>query len=96
MMIPMRSELEKNKAFLYEARNNLEDKRGRIESLDLKIMNTMTDRDSIRMDNNLIVKQRNIYCNITKRMYGKLTPPYHSLDICKEQHRKLLPFISFE
>lgn len=41
-------------------------------------------------------KQRNIYCNTTKRLYGKLTLLYHSSDNCKEQHRKLLPFITFK
>lgn len=81
MLIFMSSELEKNKTMRYEARNNFEEKNARLESLDLKITNIMIDRDSIRMDSSLLAKQRNTYCNTTKRMYGKITLLCHSSDI---------------
>lgn len=55
MQISRSSELEKNKAMLYEARNNLEEKKSRTESLDFKITNIMIDRDSMRMENSLLV-----------------------------------------
>lgn len=80
----MSSELENNKALLYEPRNQYEEKKDTSYCLDLKITNIMIDRDSLRMDNTLLVKQRNIYCNIAKELYGKLTLLYHSSDNFKE------------
>ena len=52
-----------------------------MESLDLRIKNLLTDRDSLRMDISVLIKQRNIYCNYAKRLYVKLTKFYHSADI---------------
>lgn len=68
----MSSKLEKNKALLCEARNKLEEKRVRIDCLDLKIIIIMIDRDSLRMWNNLLVKQQNIYCNTKNDYIGSL------------------------
>lgn len=56
MLIYMSIDLEKNKAFIYEVMNNLEEKKTRIGNLDLKITNIMIDRDFLRMDNSLLVK----------------------------------------
>lgn len=48
------------------------------------------------IDNLLLIKHINIYCNTLKCLYGKLTLLYHFSKICKEQHRKLFPFITFK
>lgn len=73
ILISRSSEAEKSKSLLYEVDNKLEEKNSEIEGLEFKITNIMTDRDSIRMDNCMFVKQRNIDCNIAKYLYGKLT-----------------------
>lgn len=102
MINSMSNEVEKYKTLLYEARNKSEEKNSRIEGLELKIMNLMIDSDSIYMENCIpivncmLVKKRNIYCNTAKHLYRKLTKLYHSSDICKEKHRKLLSFINFK
>lgn len=50
MLISMSSELEKTKVLLYDVRNKVGEKNYRIESLELKIMNIMIDRDLFRME----------------------------------------------
>lgn len=69
MLISISSKAEKSKASQYEARNGLEDKKTKIESLEVFITSIMCDRYTLRMDNKLLVKQRNIYRNIVKRLY---------------------------
>lgn len=96
MLISMSSDAETSKASLYEAHNILEENKSNIESSVLYITNLMYDRDSLRIDNQMLVAQRNIYCNTAKRLYDKLIDLYHSTDIFIEQHRKLLPFITFK
>lgn len=57
-LISMSNEAEKSKALFYEAHNKLKEKNSKIEALELKIMSIMCDRDSICMDNRIL-----IYCN---------------------------------
>ena len=58
---------------LLETQRILETKKYKIESLELQITNIMVDMDNLNTDNKILLKQRNIYCNTTKRLYGKLT-----------------------
>ncbi|XP_023748037.1 uncharacterized protein LOC111896263 [Lactuca sativa] len=81
---------------LLETQRKLESKIAKIDHLELQITNVMCDRDSLSNDNKILLKQRNIYCNTAKRLYGKLIALHHSLDISKEQHMKLLPFLAYE
>lgn len=60
MLISMSNEVEKTKTMLYEVRNKLEEKKTRIEGLELKVTNVMVDRDSLLMDDSMLVKQGNI------------------------------------
>lgn len=85
MLISMSSEADKSKSLLYETCNKLEERNSKIDDLELTIMNITMDRDSIRMENCMLVKQRNIYYNTTKCLYGKLTNLYHFSDICKQK-----------
>ena len=48
-----------------------------IEYLDMKLTNLMCDRDSRNADVKIMLKQRNIYCDSAKRLYGKLTALHH-------------------
>lgn len=96
LLISMSNDLEKTKAELYDARNRIKEKNSKIESLNLNLNNVTIDRDSVRMHNILLIKHRNIYCNTTKHLYGKITMLYHSSEISKGQHRKLLHFITFK
>lgn len=83
MLISMGSDVEKSKTLLYEARNKLDDKNSKIEGLKLKIKNIICDRDSLRRDKFMLVKQRNMNCNTTKHIYGKLTDLYHPSEFFK-------------
>lgn len=96
LLVSMSSEVENSKTSLYEAHDRLEEMKTKIESLELYIKNIMCDMDTLRMDNKILIKQRNIYGNAAKRLYGKLTYVYHSAEICVEQHRKLFAFITFK
>ena len=96
ILISMSREGERSKSLIYVVRNKLEVKKSVVESLELQLRTVTIDRDSVRADNLLLVKQRNIYCNSAKRLYAKWTEMHHSSEICKEQHRKLLPFLAFK
>lgn len=74
----------------------MEEKKTRIKNLSTKLSNANNDRDVVQIDNIFLDKQRDIYCNTTKRLYRKLIALYHLYDICKEQHIQLFPFITFK
>lgn len=94
LLISMSSDVESTKVELYNAINRFKEKNSRIEGLNFKLNNVPLDHDSVRLDNILLTKQRIIYCNTTKRIYGKLTLLYHTYEICKEQHHRNFFFLS--
>ena len=81
---------------MLETQKILDTKRSKVEYLKLQIKNINSDRNILETDVNMLLAQQNIYCNSTERLYAKLTALHHSSDISKEQHRKLLPFLTFE
>ncbi|KAI3503843.1 hypothetical protein L1887_32297 [Cichorium endivia] len=77
--------------------------RGRVESLklaleksNLRICLLEENREKILNNHDVILKQRNIFCETAKRLYAHITSIYHSVDVCNVQHRQLLPFIEFK
>ena len=81
---------------LLDTQKHLESKRSWIDSLELQLNNITLDRDVVRKNNVMLMKQRNNYCNSAKRLYAKLIDLHLSSGKSKEQHRKLLPFLVFE
>ncbi|KAI3510699.1 hypothetical protein L1887_17832 [Cichorium endivia] len=77
--------------------------RGRVESLklaleksNLRICLLEENREKNLSNHDVILKQRNIFCETAKRLYAHITRIYHSADVCNVQHRQLLPFIEFK
>nr|KAJ0207989.1 hypothetical protein LSAT_V11C500266000 [Lactuca sativa] len=81
---------------LVETRRELENKRSRVDKLELLMQNVKCDRNNLEKEVRLLLAQRNIYCNSAKHLYAKLTALHHLSEISKEQHRKLLPFLEYE
>ncbi|XP_023737287.1 uncharacterized protein LOC111885248 [Lactuca sativa] len=95
-VISASNEAKKSTNQLVETQRMLEAKKAKIDHLEMQITNIMINIDSFNGGNRISLKQRNIYCNSAKRLYCKITELHHSSDISKEQHKKLLPFLSFE
>ncbi|KAI3739799.1 hypothetical protein L2E82_30211 [Cichorium intybus] len=77
--------------------------RGKVESLklaleksNLRISLLEENREKFINNHDVILKQRNIFCETAKRLYAHITRIYHSADGCNVQHRQLLPFIEFK
>ncbi|KAI3708628.1 hypothetical protein L2E82_37934 [Cichorium intybus] len=77
--------------------------RGRVESLklaleksNLRISLLEENREKHLNNQDVILRQRNIFCETAKRLYAHITRIYHSADVCNVQHRQLLPFIEFK
>ncbi|KAI3782316.1 hypothetical protein L2E82_12358 [Cichorium intybus] len=77
--------------------------RGRVENLklaleksNLRISLLEENREKILNNHDVILRQRNIFCETAKRLYAHITRIYHSADVCNIQHRQLLPFIEFK
>lgn len=81
LLIYLSSDTGKTRNELYEVKNKAEEKNSGIDSLSTKLLNISMDKDVVRMDNIMYVKQRNIYFNTTKWLYVFLNALYHSSDI---------------
>lgn len=65
-------------------------------SLERDVVNLDDDRILVRRDNLKLLKQRNIFCNIAKRLYSHLKELYYSSNILKDLRCKLLHFLEFK
>ena len=79
---------------LVEAKNKIEDWRTKHERLESKLESVSDDVIRLTVQNQLLMKQRNIFCNSARRLYAHLTRLYHSCVISKQQHQRLLPYLS--
>ncbi|KAI3791004.1 hypothetical protein L2E82_04512 [Cichorium intybus] len=91
----------KNREILSE--QELLNLRGRVENLklaleksNLRISLLEENREKILNNHDVILRQRNIFCETAKRLYAHITRIYHSADVCNIHHRQLLPFIEFK
>ena len=73
LVISASNDAKKSSTQLLETQRMLEAKKAKIDYLELQFKNIMCDRDSLSIDNKIMLKQRNIYCNSAIRLYGKLT-----------------------
>lgn len=96
IIVSASNEAKKLSDQLLETRKMLDSKVTRIDYLELQVSNIMEDREQLGKEVNLLLAQRNVFCNSAKRLYGKLTELHHSCEISKEQHRKLLPFLAYD
>ncbi|KAI3505885.1 hypothetical protein L1887_28203 [Cichorium endivia] len=67
-----------------------------IEKANLRISLLEENREKFLNNHDVILKQRNIFCETAKRLYAHITRIYHSADVCNVQHRQLLTFIEFK
>ncbi|KAI3723807.1 hypothetical protein L2E82_35565 [Cichorium intybus] len=69
---------------------------GALEKNQLRIDILEESREQYVKNNELLLKQRNIFCETAKRLYAFITRIYHSSDINLDHHKKLLTFIEFK
>ena len=81
---------------LEKSRFACEEKRVKIEKLELLEANVTDENLVIRKENKLLLKQRNIFCNIAQRLHSQLTKLYHNSVISEELHKKMLPFLELK
>ena len=56
----------------------------------------MDDIYLLRTENELLLKQRNMFCNIAKRLYSNITQLYHNSSISEKMHKQMLPFLEMK
>ncbi|KAI3507628.1 hypothetical protein L1887_22617 [Cichorium endivia] len=85
-----------NEQELLSLRGKVESQKLGIEKANLRISLLEENREKFLNNHDVILKQRNIFCETAKRLYAHITRIYHSADVCNVQHRQLLPFIEFK
>ncbi|KAI3493456.1 hypothetical protein L1887_41848 [Cichorium endivia] len=78
---------------LLSLRGRVESQKLALEKANLRICLLEENREKFLNNHDVILKQRNIFCETAKRLYAHITRIYHSADV---QHRQLLPFIEFK
>ncbi|KAI3493173.1 hypothetical protein L1887_42163 [Cichorium endivia] len=81
---------------LLSLRGRVESQKLALEKANLRICLLEENREKFLNNHDVILKQRNIFCETAKRLYAHITKIYHSADVCNVQHRQLLPFIEFK
>ncbi|KAI3493566.1 hypothetical protein L1887_40766 [Cichorium endivia] len=81
---------------LLSLRGRVESQKLALEKANLRICLLEENREKFLNNHDVILKQRNIFCETAKRLYAHITRIYHSADVCNVQHRQLLPFIEFK
>ncbi|KAI3503712.1 hypothetical protein L1887_32161 [Cichorium endivia] len=81
---------------LLSLRGSVESQKLALEKANLRICLLEENREKFVNNHDVILKQRNIFCETAKRLYAHITRIYHSADVCNVQHRQLLPFIEFK
>ncbi|KAI3515945.1 hypothetical protein L1887_14851 [Cichorium endivia] len=81
---------------LLSLRGRVESQKLALEKANLRICPLEENREKFLNNHDVILKQRNIFCETAKRLYAHITRIYHSADVCNVQHRQLLPFIEFK
>ena len=89
------------------ANSNLTDQLGRVSSkseerrmwIELKEAELVRARDEciyLQRDNLKLLKQRNVFCLIAKRLYTNISQLHLSCEIGKKIHKMILPFLEFK
>ena len=78
---------------LSNCRLGIETRNAKIEKLENIKIHNMDDILMLRTENESLLKQRNMFCNIAKRLYSNITKLYHNSSISENMHRQMLPFL---
>ncbi|KAI3505861.1 hypothetical protein L1887_28170 [Cichorium endivia] len=76
--------------------NKNEERRMRIEALEHELVRATDDVIYVKRDNFLLVKQRNIFGLIAKRIYNNITQLHLDCDIGRGLHKMILPFLELK
>lgn len=72
------------------------ERRLRIDEFQVEISRAKDDVIIWKQHNMIVVKQRNIFCQIAHRLYNNISQLYLIYEIAKEKHRKMCPFLEFK
>ena len=75
-----------------DCRLGIETRNTKIEKLENIKIDNMDDIYMLRKENESLLKQRNMFCNIPKRLYSNITQLYHNSSISEKMHKQMLPF----
>ena len=81
---------------LEKSRFACEEKRIKIEQLELAQEIVTEENLKIRNENKMLLKQRNIFCSIAQRLHSQLTKLYHNSLISEDLHKKMLHFLDLK
>jgi hypothetical protein len=81
---------------LSRVKSKSEDRRIKIESLELELVHARDDIIILKKDNLVLLKQRNIFCLIAKRLYSNITQLHLDCDIGRKLHKMILPFLELK
>ncbi|KAL4590865.1 hypothetical protein LXL04_003810 [Taraxacum kok-saghyz] len=81
---------------LSDCRLGIETRNTKIEKLENIKIHNMDDIYMLRNENESLLKQRNMFCNIAKRLYSNITMLYHNSSISEKMHRQMLPFLEMK
>ncbi|KAL4564910.1 hypothetical protein LXL04_028986 [Taraxacum kok-saghyz] len=81
---------------LSNCRLGIETRNAKIDKLENIKIHNMDDIIMLRTENETLLKQRNMFCNIAKRLYSNITKLYHNSAISENMHRQMLPFLEMK
>ncbi|KAL4581752.1 hypothetical protein LXL04_006280 [Taraxacum kok-saghyz] len=81
---------------LSDCRIGIEERNVKIEKLENIKIHNMDDIYTLRKENESLLKQRNMFCNIAKRLYSHITQLYHNSSISEKLHKQMLPFLEMK
>ena len=67
-----------------------------IEQKELELIKTRDENIYLQRDNLKLLKQRNVFCLIAKRLYANITQLHLNCEIGQKIHRMILPFLEFK
>src|SRR3954471_8409233 len=79
---------------LAEANVKIDEWKLKYQKLESKFSVASDEVIVVTAQNQLLMKQRNIFCNTARRLYAHLTRLHHSCVISDTQHKRLLPFLT--
>ena len=67
-----------------------------IEQKELELIKSRDENIYLQRDNLKLLKQRNVFCLIAKRLYANITQLHLNCEIGQKIHRMILPFLEFK
>ncbi|KAI3700157.1 hypothetical protein L2E82_44776 [Cichorium intybus] len=73
-----------------------EERRMKIDALESELAGVRDNVIYVQRDNLLLIKQRNIFCLIAKRLYNNITQLHLDCDIGRRLHKMIFPFLELK